>query len=85
MQPESNARLDIIDGWIEGRKDKRTGGLTGGRAGGRAGRQAEGQISIPKHRRRDGLTFSKCQSENAFELSCRILSLYGFPTLVSST
>lgn len=77
MQPESNARLDIIDGWIEGRKDKRTGGRTG--------RQAEGQISVPKHRRTDGLTFSKCQSENAFELSCRILSLYGFPTLVSST
>ena len=37
MQPESNARLDIIDGWIEGRKDKRTGGRTGGRAGGQAG------------------------------------------------
>ena len=53
--------------------------------GGRAGRQAEGPISVPKHRRTDGLTFSKCQSENAFELSCRILSLYGFPTLVSST
>ena len=30
-------------------------------------------------------TFSKCQSENGFELSCRTLSLYGLPTLVSST
>ena len=31
------------------------------------------------------LTFSKCQSEKGFELSCRTLNLYGLPTRVSST